>query len=95
MNRPLAAERRLRRLYAVAAQRRTAQLFDELRDAGIELLWHPGLSLETGAEALAISSEACAEGRELALDILCIEGRCCAARTAPAASICWPAAAGR
>ena len=23
-------------------------LFDELHDAGIEFLWHPGLSLESG-----------------------------------------------
>ncbi len=29
-------------------------LFDELRDAGIEFLWHPGLSLESGEEALAM-----------------------------------------
>jgi ferredoxin hydrogenase small subunit len=47
-------------------------LFDRLVDAGIRLLWHPSLSVETGAEALAILA-ACAEGRER-LDILCVEG---------------------
>ncbi|MHB0991077.1 MAG: NADH-quinone oxidoreductase subunit B family protein [Burkholderiales bacterium] len=48
------------------------QMFDRLADAGIRLLWHPGLSLETGMEAKAIIA-ACAEGRER-LDILCLEG---------------------
>ena len=43
-----------------------------LRAGGIELLWHPSLSEQTGAEALE-QLEACAEGRH-ALDILCIEG---------------------
>ena len=43
-----------------------------LRAGGIELLWHPSLSEQTGAEALELL-EACAEGRH-ALDILCIEG---------------------
>ena len=47
-------------------------LFDELHDAGIEFLWHPGLSLESGEEALAILED-CAEGR-LAFDALCVEG---------------------
>ena len=54
-------------------------LFDRLADAGIRLLWHPSLSVETGAEALDIL-RACAEGRER-LDILCVEG---AAMTGPA-----------
>ncbi len=40
--------------------------------AGIELLWHPALSLETGREALGII-EAVLEGRQR-LDILCLEG---------------------
>jgi ferredoxin hydrogenase small subunit len=39
---------------------------------GIRLLWHPALSEESGAEALAILS-AVAEGRT-ALDCLCVEG---------------------
>jgi ferredoxin hydrogenase small subunit len=43
-----------------------------LRDAGIELLWHPALSEQSGAEALAIL-EACARG-DTPLDILCVEG---------------------
>ena len=43
-----------------------------LRAGGIELLWHPSLSEQTGAEAVELL-EACAEGRH-ALDILCIEG---------------------
>jgi uptake hydrogenase small subunit len=47
-------------------------LFDELRDAGIEFLWHPALSVESGQEALTLLEDA-AEGR-LAFDVLCIEG---------------------
>lgn len=43
-----------------------------LADAGIELIWHPALSLATGAEVLPLL-EAVAEGRE-AVDILCVEG---------------------
>jgi len=45
---------------------------DLLADAGIGLLWHPALSLETGAEALALLADV-AEGR-VPLDILCVEG---------------------
>jgi Ni,Fe-hydrogenase I small subunit len=45
---------------------------DLLADAGIRLLWHPALSLETGAEARALLEEV-AEGR-VTLDILCVEG---------------------
>ncbi|MCE1240761.1 MAG: HupU protein [Azonexaceae bacterium] len=47
-------------------------LFDELRDAGIEFVWHPALSPESGEEALAVL-EACADGSR-AFDVLCIEG---------------------
>ena len=47
-------------------------LFDELRDAGIEFVWHPAFSLESGAEALQMLEE-CAAGR-LAFDVLCVEG---------------------
>lgn len=39
---------------------------------GIRLLWHPALSLETGAEAKAIL-ERCLTGEER-LDVLCVEG---------------------
>lgn len=47
-------------------------LFDELRDAGIEFVWHPAFSAESGDEALAILEDA-AEGRR-PFDVLCIEG---------------------
>jgi len=47
-------------------------LFDELRDAGIEFIWHPALSLACGEEALTVL-EACADG-SLAFDVLCVEG---------------------
>ncbi|HMW77609.1 MAG TPA: HupU protein [Rhodocyclaceae bacterium] len=47
-------------------------LFAELRDAGIEFVWHPALSVESGSEALAVL-EACASG-ERHFDILCVEG---------------------
>ncbi len=43
-----------------------------LRAGGIELLWHPSLSEQTGAEAVELL-EACADGGR-ALDILCVEG---------------------
>ena len=47
-------------------------LFDELRDAGIEFLWHPALSEESCEEALSLL-EACAAGK-IAFDVLCVEG---------------------
>ncbi|MBI2313528.1 MAG: HupU protein [Betaproteobacteria bacterium] len=47
-------------------------LFESLRAAGIELLWHPALSEQTGAEALEILRR-CAGG-ETRLDVLCVEG---------------------
>ena len=47
-------------------------LFEELRDAGIEFLWHPAFSLESDGEALGILEDA-AEGR-LDFDVLCVEG---------------------
>jgi ferredoxin hydrogenase small subunit len=47
-------------------------LFAMLRDAGINILWHPALSEASGAEAIALL-EACARG-DTPLDILCIEG---------------------
>ena len=47
-------------------------LFDELRDAGIEFLWHPALSLASGEEALQVLED-CAEGRQH-FDALCIDG---------------------
>ncbi|SDI55575.1 HupU protein [Pseudomonas panipatensis] len=42
------------------------------RNAGIELLWHPSLSLESGDEVLAILDD-CLAGR-IHLDALCVEG---------------------
>ena len=47
-------------------------LFDELRDAGIEFVWHPALSAESGEEALAVL-DACANGTR-DFDVLCVEG---------------------
>ena len=47
-------------------------LFEELRGAGIEFVWHPALSLESAAEAMQILED-CAAGR-LAFDVLCVEG---------------------
>lgn len=45
---------------------------EALSDAGITLLWHPALSRETGAEALALLQAV--EAGEIPLDILCVEG---------------------
>ena len=47
-------------------------LFGMLKDAGINILWHPSLSEQTGSEAIEVL-EACAGG-DLPLDILCVEG---------------------
>lgn len=47
-------------------------VIDLLADAGIDLLWHPALSLETGAEVRPLL-QAIADGTE-PLDILCVEG---------------------
>jgi NiFe hydrogenase small subunit HydA len=43
-----------------------------LRSAGINLLWHPSLSLESGSELLDLLQR-CADGRER-VDVLCVEG---------------------
>lgn len=50
----------------------TPDFFGTLNDAGIQLLWHPSLALETGADAVRIL-RACASG-EIALHALCVEG---------------------
>ncbi|MCQ0988205.1 NADH-quinone oxidoreductase subunit B family protein [Jiella marina] len=47
-------------------------LLDALDDFGIDCLWHPTISEESGAEVVALL-EAIAEGRQK-LDILCFEG---------------------
>lgn len=47
-------------------------VFSLLEGAGIRVLWHPALSVETGAEVAALL-EAVERG-EVALDILCVEG---------------------
>ena len=43
-----------------------------LRDAGVDLLWHPSLSLASGEELLQLLDD-CLQGRT-PLDVLCIEG---------------------
>jgi ferredoxin hydrogenase small subunit len=58
-------------------------LFAELRDAGIEFVWHPALSLESD-EAARQRLEDCASGA-LAFDVLCVEG----------AMLCGPGGSGR
>jgi ferredoxin hydrogenase small subunit len=47
-------------------------LFATLRDAGIEIVWHPSISEASAEESLAIL-EACADGRQ-EFDVLCVEG---------------------
>lgn len=47
-------------------------VFDLLRDAGLNMLWHPALSQETGGEVLRILSDI--EAGVVPLDILCVEG---------------------
>ncbi|OYU95001.1 MAG: HupU protein [Burkholderiales bacterium PBB5] len=47
--------------------------FDGLwRDAGLNLLWHPSLSLASGAEVITLLED-CRAGR-VRLDVLCVEG---------------------
>jgi NiFe hydrogenase small subunit HydA len=50
----------------------TADFPAMLRSAGINLLWHPSLSLESGSELLDLLQR-CADGRER-VDVLCVEG---------------------
>ena len=47
-------------------------VLDTLGDAGIEFLWHPSLSVETGDEVTDLLSAV--ERGEIALDVLCFEG---------------------
>jgi uptake hydrogenase small subunit len=47
-------------------------LFERLKTFGIEVVWHPALSLETGVEAIDILSAA--RDGTLPFDILCVEG---------------------
>lgn len=47
-------------------------LLDLLEGAGISFLWHPALSVETGAEVRALLQRI--EAGEQELDVLCIEG---------------------
>lgn len=47
-------------------------VFDLLDGAGISVLWHPALSVESGQEVLHLLQAV--ERGEIALDILCVEG---------------------
>lgn len=47
-------------------------VLDMFQDAGINILWHPALSAETGAEAARILKGV--ETGEIPVDILCVEG---------------------
>ncbi|HEY1130673.1 MAG TPA: HupU protein [Roseateles sp.] len=50
----------------------TTDFHGQLRDAGIHLLWHPSLSLESGGDVVALLNDVL-EGR-VRLDALCVEG---------------------
>lgn len=50
----------------------TTDFHGQLRDAGIELLWHPSLSLETGGSVVKLLNDVL-DGR-VRLDALCVEG---------------------
>ncbi|NDY89795.1 HupU protein [Ideonella livida] len=50
----------------------TPDFMGQLQAAGIRLLWHPSLSLESGDELLAVLED-CLQGR-VALDVLAVEG---------------------
>jgi uptake hydrogenase small subunit len=69
----LAAGGGLRGLHHVAALcAESPGVVEMLEDAGIRMLWHPALSVETGAEVVGLLEDV-AEGR-VPLDILCVEG---------------------
>lgn len=61
--------------------------FQELKTFGIELLWHPSLSEETGEEVCEILDRI--ERDEVPLDALFVEGSICAAPTARGSSTGW------
>lgn len=50
----------------------TTDFHGQLRDAGIELLWHPSLSLETGRSVVGLLNDVL-DG-QVRLDVLCVEG---------------------
>ncbi len=50
----------------------TSDFYARMRQAGVNLLWHPALSIETGHEALEVIED-CLSGRT-PLHVLCIEG---------------------
>lgn len=50
----------------------TSDFYARMRQVGVNLLWHPALSLQTGHEALAVMDD-CLSGRT-PLHALCIEG---------------------
>lgn len=50
----------------------TTDFHGQLRDAGIELLWHPSLSLQSGSEVIDLLNDVLED--RLPLDVLCIEG---------------------
>ena len=50
----------------------TPNLIDVLGDAGLSILWHPALSVQTGSEVRALLDAV--ERGETPLDILCVEG---------------------
>lgn len=47
-------------------------VFDTLNDAGLRVLWHPALSIDSGADVRALLNRILND--EQALDILCVEG---------------------
>lgn len=47
-------------------------VFDLLKGAGINMLWHPALSIETGGQVRRLLEQI--EKGELRLDVLCVEG---------------------
>jgi ferredoxin hydrogenase small subunit len=50
----------------------TTDFHGQLRAAGIDLLWHPSLSLATGAEVVRLLERI--DSGQQALDVLCLEG---------------------
>lgn len=47
-------------------------LFEQFEDAGIEFLWHPALSEQTGSQVRAVFDRVLSG--DIKLDVLCVEG---------------------
>jgi hypothetical protein len=86
------AKWRLRWLQHVAAVRRHHRLPRPPERRGIDLLWHPSLSLASGTDVIALL-QSVLDGHTCGWTRCASRARCCAAPTAQGGSTCWRAPA--